>query len=289
MGIQVVRTQQELRASVAAARTMGKTIGLVPTMGALHAGHVSLVDASRAECGFTVVTIFVNPTQFAPHEDFNKYPRTLEADLAKLAGHGVDVVFAPEAAEVYRAGHATYVEMQGVAEPLEGQRRPGHFRGVATVVLKLFNMATPDVAFFGRKDYQQSLVIRRLVEDFDLPIEIRVCPIIREADGLAMSSRNAYLTAAQRAQSLVLSGSLRRAAELVESGERDARMILAAMREMFAAVPEVRLDYLVLVDPDTLADVQTITGPTVAAIAAFVGATRLIDNQLLASGISSSK
>lgn len=278
---QVVTTTAALRACVAAARRQGRSIGLVPTMGALHAGHLSLVDASVGECSFTVVTIFVNPMQFGPQEDFHRYPRDLGADLAALAGHGADLVFAPQVEEIYPPGHATRVEMRGVAEPLEGRCRPGHFSGVATVVLKLFNIATPDVAYFGQKDYQQSLVVRRLAADLDLPIAIRVCPIVREPDGLALSSRNRYLSTAEREQALTLSQSLRLAADLVAAGQRDAAHVLARMRELFAVAPQVRLDYLVLVDPETLAEVRAITGPTLAAVAAQVGSTRLIDNALL--------
>jgi pantoate--beta-alanine ligase len=281
----VVSSRDELRAAVRAARHDGKSIGLVPTMGALHAGHVSLVDASAARCGFTVVTIFVNPTQFGPSEDFRKYPRTLDSDLAALAGHGVDLVFAPPTDEVYRPGHAMYVEPEGPALPLEGRCRPGHFRGVATVVLKLFNMVQPDVAFFGRKDYQQSLVVRRLVDDFDLPIEICVCPIVREADGLAMSSRNAYLDSNARRQALVLSSALQLAEELIQAGQRDAKAVLLQMRTLLATEPEVRVEYVVLANPETLVDVERIEGPTVALIAAFVGTTRLIDNQLLGANL----
>ena len=277
----VVTTAAALRAEVAANRQAGKKIGLVPTMGALHAGHVSLVDASARECGFTVVTIFVNPTQFAPHEDFNRYPRDLNADLANLAGHGADLVFAPEAADMYPPGHATRVELSGVAEPLEGRARPGHFTGVATVVLKLFNLAAPDVAFFGQKDYQQSLVVLRMTTALDLPIAIRVCPIVREPDGLAMSSRNRYLSEKERRQALTLSRSLRLGAELIGSGERNVAKVLSRMREPFAAEPEVKLEYLVLADPETLAEVTQIAGPTVALIAARVGVTRLIDNAVL--------
>ncbi len=193
--------RDELREAVRAARRAGRTIGLVPTMGALHAGHVSLVEASCNECDFTIVTIFVNPLQFAPHEDFQRYPRTLEADLQSLAALPVDVVFAPTSAdEVFPPGQSTFVEVHGVAEPLEGERRPGHFRGVATVVLKLFNMSEPDVAFFGAKDYQQVAVVRQMVRDFNLPIDVRVQPTVRDADGLALSSRNRYLSADERRQ-----------------------------------------------------------------------------------------
>lgn len=284
----VITTVAELRPLLDAQRAAGKSVGLVPTMGALHAGHTSLVEASRRQCDFTVVTIFVNPTQFGPNEDYQKYPRTLDSDLTALAACGTDLVFAPANDEVYRPGHATFVEMHGVALPLEGQRRPGHFRGVATVVLKLFNMVQPDVAFFGRKDYQQTCVIRQLVEDFDLPITIEVCPIVREADGLALSSRNVYLTAAQRQPALVLSRSLRRAAELAAAGEQDAAVILARMHELFFVEPEVRIDYIAVVDPKTLLDVTTIGAKTLAAIAAFVGKTRLIDNRLIGKGADES-
>ncbi|MEX0712516.1 MAG: pantoate--beta-alanine ligase [Pirellulales bacterium] len=279
--MQVVESARELRRAVAAARGGGQLIGLVPTMGALHAGHLSLVEAARRECGFTIVSIFVNPAQFGPGEDYQRYPRTLEADLSALTTLGPDLVFVPDVEDMYPAGHATFVEMQGPAEPLEGRHRPGHFRGVATVVLKLFNLATPDRAYFGQKDYQQALVVRRLVGDLDLPIEIRVCPIVREPDGLALSSRNAYLDAGQRRQALVLGRSLRLAAELVAAGERRAENILERMRAMFAAEPQVRVDYLALVDPQTLADVERVDAPTLAAVAARVGSTRLIDNQLL--------
>ena len=191
-----VTTVAQLREQLRTARRAGRKIGLVPTMGALHEGHLSLVRAAKAECDYTVVSIYVNPSQFGPNEDFAKYPRTLEADLALLAGCGADLVFAPGNDEVYRAGHATWVEVGPVAEPLEGVFRPGHFRGVATVVLKLLNMVQPDAAYFGQKDYQQALVIRRMVADLDLPVAIRVCPTVREPDGLAMSSRNRYLSPA---------------------------------------------------------------------------------------------
>jgi pantoate--beta-alanine ligase len=251
-------------------------------MGALHAGHVSLVEASCDECDFTVVTIFVNPLQFAPHEDFQRYPRTLEADLQALAALPVDVVFAPTTAEeVFPPGQATFVEIHGVAEPLEGEKRPGHFRGVATVVLKLFNMSEPDVAFFGAKDYQQVAVVRQMVRDFNLPIDVRVQPTIRDIDGLALSSRNQYLTSDQRRQALALNRSLRTAADLVARGTRTVEAIRQAMQSVLATAPDLRLDYLAIVDPDTFAPATRVDRPTLVALAAFVGATRLIDNQVL--------
>jgi pantoate--beta-alanine ligase len=278
----IVRSVAELRTAVAAARRAGKKIGLVPTMGALHAGHVSLVEASAAECGFTVVTVFVNPTQFGPKEDFSKYPRTLEADVAAVGAAGADLVFAPDPSEVYPAGYATYVEIAGVAEPLEGECRPGHFRGVATVVLKLFQMACADVAYFGRKDYQQTLVVRQMVRDFDVPIEIRVQPTVREADGLAMSSRNVYLSAAQRQSALVISRALRKTEATAAAGERDVWKLRDVLQTELATVPEVRVQYAVVADAETLREPAVLDRPCVALVAAFVGTTRLIDNLPLA-------
>lgn len=278
----VVTTVRELRQAVAAERGRGKRIGLVPTMGALHAGHLSLVQASASECDFTVVTIFVNPTQFGPNEDFARYPRTLESDLDALAGCEVPmVVFAPPADEVYPPGHATAVEVEGVAQPLEGVRRPGHFRGVATVVLKLFNMAGADCAYFGQKDFQQVRVIEQMVADLDVPIEIRMCPIVREGDGLAMSSRNVYLSPEARRQALSLSESLRLAQQMVAQGRCDAETITRRMRETILAAGPLEIDYVALVDPVSLEEVEAVRGRTLAALAVRVGATRLIDNCLL--------
>lgn len=279
--MQIVRTVGALRQQIGRWRKAEARIGLVPTMGALHAGHLSLVERSRRECDFTVVSIFVNPTQFGPQEDFARYPRDLDADLRLLRPTGADLIFAPELGEVYGPRHATFVEMHGVAEPLEGRCRPGHFRGVATVVLKLFNMVAPDGAYFGQKDYQQSLVIRRLVADLDLPIVVCVCPTVREPDGLALSSRNAYLTAAERQEALVISRALRRAAEVVQSGERRADAVLTEMQTVLAESPGLRLEYLAIVDAETLEPVATIDQTVLAAVAAFVGRTRLIDNALL--------
>ena len=277
----LVRTVAQLRETLAARRRQGKRIGLVPTMGALHAGHLSLVRASKTECDFTVVTIFVNPSQFGPNEDLDAYPRTLEADLDALVQYGVELVFAPAAEEVYRADHCTWIEVGSVAEPLEGQCRPDHFRGVATIVLKLLNMVGADTAYFGQKDYQQAAVIRRMVEDLDVPIELRVCPTVREPDGLAMSSRNAYLGPDARARALVLWKSLQRAVELVAAGERDAQPIIQQMREILLTADDARIDYIALVDPDTLEPVDRIAGPTVALLAVEIANTRLIDNFVL--------
>jgi pantoate--beta-alanine ligase len=274
----VVTTGAELGEAVAAARAAGKSIGLVPTMGALHAGHLTLVRASAAACDFTVVTIFVNPTQFGPREDFAKYPRTLDADLAALAETGADLVFAPTHEEMYPAEFSTYVDPPRAAERWEGERRPGHFRGVTTVCLKLFNLARADCAFFGHKDYQQALVIRRMVEDLDVPVAIRVCPTVREPDGLAMSSRNRYLNPVQRVQAVAVWRSLQCAAALVGQGQRDAELVQQEMRRVLTDAGLARIDYAVLVEPETLEPLAEIREPAVALIAAFVGDTRLIDN-----------
>jgi pantoate--beta-alanine ligase len=270
-----------LRSVLGAARRAGRRIGFVPTMGALHEGHLSLVRAAQAACDFTVVSIYVNPSQFGPNEDLAKYPRTLENDITLLAGCGTNVVFAPANDEVYRPGHDTWVEVGAVAKPLEGLCRPGHFRGVATIVLKLLNMVQPDAAYFGQKDYQQALVIRRMAADLDLPTAIRVCPIVREADGLAMSSRNRYLSLTARQRAIVLSKSLQRANELVASGERSAQIIMTQMRHILKTAEDAQIDYLVLVDADTLEPVETVAGRTLAALAVKVENTRLIDNCLL--------
>jgi pantoate--beta-alanine ligase len=271
----------QLREELDAARRAGKRIGFVPTMGALHEGHISLVRAARAECDYIVVSIYVNPSQFGPNEDLAKYPRTLEKDLALLADCGTDLVFAPSNDEVYPPGHATWVEVGEVAKPLEGVCRPGHFRGVATVVLKLLNMVQPDAAYFGQKDFQQALVIRRMVADLNVPVAIRVCPIVREADGLAMSSRNRYLSPTARRQALVLWRSLQRAAELVKQGECRTQVIADQMRSIIETVEDARIDYIALVDPETLQPIETITGRILVGLAVKIENTRLIDNELL--------
>ena len=277
----LVTTVDSLRGTLATVRREGRKIGFVPTMGALHEGHLSLVRASREECDYTVVSIYVNPSQFGPSEDLNQYPGTLEADLDALARYEVPLAFVPSNEEVYPGGFATWVEVGSVAGPLEGACRPGHFRGVATIVLKLFGMVQPDVAYFGQKDYQQALVIRRMVEDLDVPIAIRVCPIVREPDGLAMSSRNAYLDPARRQRAVVLWKSLCLAGELVERGERSAAVIAEKMRELIQQAEDAKIDYVALVDPDTLEPVSEIRGLTLFALAVRIGGTRLIDNCLL--------
>lgn len=274
-------TIAEVRRAVAAARQEGRTVGLVPTMGALHAGHLRLVEKARDASGFVVVSIFVNPTQFGPDEDFRRYPRTLEADAELCSRGGADLIFAPEVAEVYPTGpSSTFVEVPGLSGTLEGASRPGHFRGVATVVLKLFAIVGPDLAFFGTKDYQQLAVIRRMVEDLNLPVEVRAVPTVREPDGLALSSRNRYLDPDHRRAAVVLSRALSAAAGAVEGGERDADRVRQILRETIGSEPLARLDYAEVVDAQTLEPAREV-GPgqgTVALLAARVGPARLIDN-----------
>lgn len=281
VAVQTAETVAHVRATVDAARRRGNRVGLVPTMGALHAGHMSLISAARRECDFVVVSIFVNPTQFGPQEDFGKYPRDLPADLALCARAGVDAVFCPSPAEVYPTGFASFVEVAGLSDVLEGKIRPGHFRGVATVVLKLFEMVRPDVAYFGRKDYQQQTIIRRMVADLNVPVQIHVCPTIREADGLALSSRNVYLNPNERHSALALSRSLQLARESLAGGERDVGHLRTRMRDLLASTPLVRPDYATIVHPDTLAEASSPLPTLVALVAAKVGATRLIDNEVI--------
>ncbi len=270
-----------MRASLAELRRSGKTIGLVPTMGALHAGHLSLARAAKAACDAVAVSIFVNPTQFGPNEDFSKYPRTFDEDCALLEGEGVELVFAPGVGELYPEGASTFVEVEGIGDRLDGASRPGHFRGVATVVAKLLAIVQPDRAFFGQKDAAQVAVLRRMVRDLCLGVQLVVCPTVREADGLALSSRNRYLSAAERGQALVLSRALAQMQAGFRAGERDAAALRAAGLRVLAAEPAVRLDYLALVDPDTLEDRAEASAGTLVALAAWVGTTRLIDNMLL--------
>jgi pantoate--beta-alanine ligase len=278
---QLATTVHQLWEALEPARRRGEKIALVPTMGALHEGHLSLVRAAKAECDYTVVTIYVNPSQFAPGDDLQRYPRTLQADLDALAGSGADLAFAPSDEALYRPGHSTWVEPPSVAGPLEGRCRPGHFRGVATIVLKLFNLVQADVAYFGQKDYQQALVIRQMVRDLDVPIEIRICPTVRDSDGLALSSRNAYLSPEARRRATVLWQSLQAAQELVAEGQRDASTIVRRMRDVILTAEDAEIDYVALVDPDSLAPVDRLSGRTLAALAVRIENTRLIDNCFL--------
>jgi pantoate--beta-alanine ligase len=250
-------------------------------MGALHEGHLSLVRAAKSQCDLVVVSIFVNPTQFGPQEDFSTYPRNFERDRELLEKEGTDFVFAPAVEEMYPRGAVTYVTVEGLSEKLCGKSRPGHFRGVTTVVSKLFHIVEPDMAFFGQKDAAQAAIIRRMVLDLNMPVQVVACPIVREADGLAMSSRNAYLDPGQRKAALVLYRALMRVRELFERGERKIVPLIAAGRQVFAGEPSVRLDYLEIVDPDTLDSLVEGGAPGLVAVAGFVGATRLIDNVVL--------
>ncbi|MGI9515799.1 MAG: pantoate--beta-alanine ligase [Pirellulaceae bacterium] len=277
----VVNTVADLREAIAAVRATDATIGLVPTMGALHRGHLSLVQRSRQRCDATVVTIFVNPTQFAFEEDLDKYPRPLQQDLRLLAEEGVDLVFVPDEAEVYPEGFTTSINPPQVARMLEGESRPTHFAGVATVVLKLFNMVNADVAFFGQKDYQQSLVVRHLVADLNVPIEIDVCPIVRDEDGLALSSRNVYLSAEERKAALSLNRTLAEAASLIRQGENDGRVLAAQMTQSLIEGGVTELEYAVVADAETLQVQEMVHLPVVLLVAARVGTTRLIDNVLI--------
>jgi len=274
----VAVTVEAVRQRVAAARRRGLSIGLVPTMGALHEGHASLIRAARAETGFVVVSIFVNPAQFSPHEDLARYPRPLEKDLELSGREGVDLAFVPEVAGMYPPGFRTYVEVHELQDVLEGASRPGHFRGVATVVLKLFNIVQPDVAYFGQKDAQQARIIQQMVRDLDVPVSVSVCPIVRSADGLALSSRNRYLDTAQRANAVALSQALAEASALYRNGERDPSALVRAMNDRLAAAPGAVADYAVCVDAETLAPLAVIDRPALLALAVRFGSTRLIDN-----------
>lgn len=276
--MQVVTTLNELRATY---QPWAGTLGLVPTMGALHEGHLSLVRRARAECERVAVSIFVNPTQFGPNEDLSKYPRDLPRDLALLAAEGVDVVWTPTPADVYPPNFQTWVEVEGLTLPLEGALRPGHFRGVTTVVAKLFNAFQAQKAYFGQKDAQQVAVIRRMVLDLNFPIEIIVCPTLREADGLAMSSRNVYLNAEQRQAATTLYRALSAAKAAYENGERSAEALRQIVSAIFASEPLTQLQYFSCADYDSLQEVNALTGKTLLSLAAFLGKTRLIDNFVL--------
>ena len=277
----VLRTVAEMVAFSEAARARGERIAFVPTMGYLHAGHVALLEEGRRRGDRLVLSIFVNPTQFAPTEDLARYPRDLEGDLGKAAGAGTDVAFVPGDAEMYPRGYQTFVQVRELEKGLCGAHRPGHFVGVATVVCKLFNIVRPHVAIFGEKDYQQLAVIRRMVADLDMPIEIAGLPTVREPDGLAMSSRNKYLSPEERQRALALSRGLTAARALFDAGERGAAKLVAAA-EAEIAPAATRVDYVELRDATTLAPIpERVSGPAVIAVAAFVGTTRLIDNRRL--------
>jgi pantoate--beta-alanine ligase len=282
--VELCESAAQAQRAVAVARAAGKRIGLVPTMGALHAGHSRLLELCRAETGLVVVSIFVNPTQFGPAEDFERYPRTITDDLARCDAAGTDLVFAPDVGTLYPHGlHSTFVEVPGLTDMLEGASRPGHFRGVTTVVLKLFEIIRPDLAFFGQKDYQQQAVIKRMIQDLHVPVELRVCPTVREADGLALSSRNRYLSPAQRQAAAGLYRALLLARTAVKSGERHADRIRQILRESLESEAGVKVDYAEVADAETLERCIDLDQSVraVALVAAKLGSTRLIDNAIL--------
>jgi len=274
--IREVRRMQEIALDL---RRTGKTIGFVPTMGYLHEGHLSLVRAARKDCDLVMISIFVNPLQFGPREDFATYPRDLERDLRLAEAEGVDYVFVPSVEEMYPQGFSTYVEVTGeLTEKMCGRSRPGHFRGVTTVVMKLFQIVQPTKAYFGQKDAQQALVIKRMVQDLNVPVEVITCPIVREEDGLAMSSRNVYLNPEERKQALALPQALNAGKELVEKGERDPQKVRERILEVLQNSPGVRVDYVEVCNGENLADLEKLKGPVLLAAAVWVGKARLIDN-----------
>jgi pantoate--beta-alanine ligase len=281
--MKIIASAKEMTSLSKEVRRSGRTVGFVPTMGALHQGHLSLVRAAREQTDIVATSIFVNPTQFGPTEDFSKYPRTFEKDSAMLAAEKTDYIFSPSVEEMYPKDATTWVDVEELSGKLDGRSRPGHFRGVTTVVSKLFNIVQPDMAFFGQKDAAQVAVIRKMVRDLNLDVEIVVCPIVRESDGLAMSSRNAYLNPEQRKQALVLSQALKKVEKLAVQGERNSEKLIGAGKQVIAEEPSVRLDYFEIVNPDTLDPVADVNQGALVAVAAFVGTTRLIDNLLLSA------
>jgi pantoate--beta-alanine ligase len=282
--MKVITSPTEIQSYCRSARADGRTIGLVPTMGFLHEGHLSLMRRARTENDLLVISIFVNPTQFGPSEDYKAYPRDLKHDSEMAAEVGVDVIFAPAARDMYPDGYATFVNVERITEKMCGASRPGHFRGVTTVVAKLFNLVRPHKACFGQKDAQQAIVIKRMAADLNFDVEIVVMPTVREEDGIAMSSRNRYLSPEERQAALVLIRSLRMAESLVRSGQRDAAEISREMRGMIETEPLAKIDYISIVNADTLDDLDTVDGKTLIALAVFIGKTRLIDNVVLDAG-----
>ncbi|MDW7652142.1 MAG: pantoate--beta-alanine ligase [Bacillota bacterium] len=276
--MEIIRDISTLRNQIKAARLPGRTVGLVPTMGYLHEGHLSLLRQARRENDLVVLSIFVNPLQFGVGEDFEEYPRDLDADAAKAEEAGCDLIFAPTVKEMYPKGYATFVDVERLTESLCGASRPGHFRGVTTVVTKLFNIVTPDHTYFGQKDAQQALVLRKMAKDLNMDLTVQIMPIIREADGLAMSSRNVYLLPEERNAATVLSRSLRQAQERIEHGERDANAIIKCITETIDTEPLANIDYVAVVDTDEIKKTETIQGQTLIALAVRFGKTRLIDN-----------
>lgn len=278
--MRIVHTINEVRQITSAARKQKSRIGFVPTMGALHAGHGSLIEAAKAECDFVVVSIFVNPTQFGPGEDFQQYPRTLDSDTAYCEQLGVDLVFAPSADEMYPAEQLTWVDTEKLTDRLCGASRPGHFRGVTTVCTKLFNIVQPDIAYFGQKDAQQAVVIRRMVQDLNLPLEIRVCPIVREDDGLAMSSRNKYLSADERSRAVCLYQALTHCQSQIATGQTQTAPLIAEIQRIVEN-RQGRIDYISIVDPESLEPLEQIEQKALILLAVYIGKVRLIDNLLI--------
>lgn len=281
MNVNTVFAIDDVRRAIASARSEANTIGLVPTMGALHEGHASLIRAARAATGFVVVSLFVNPTQFGPGEDFERYPRQREQDLEVCSREGANLLFAPEADVMYPPHFRTFVEVRELQDVLCGASRPGHFRGVATIVLKLFDIVQPDVAYFGQKDFQQVRILQQMVYDLNVPVQLKVCPIVREPDGLALSSRNRYLDPAQRKNAVVLYQALEEARRSIESGERDAGQVQRSLISRIESAPGALLDYAAVVDADSLRPLVRLEGQVLIALAVKFGATRLIDNLLL--------
>jgi len=276
------KTVAEMHTACRTLRNAEHTLGFVPTMGALHAGHLSLVAAARAQNDAVVASIFVNPMQFGPNEDYEAYPRDYDEDYRKLESSGVHVLFAPSTEEMFPPGNTAYVEAGELGSRLDGASRPGHFRGVATIVARLFHIVQPDRAYFGQKDAAQVAVLRRIVRDLNIPVQLEVCPIVRENDGLALSSRNRYLSQDERRRALILTHALASVEELAKQGETKTRVLRAAMIKTFAGDSHVRMDYAAVVDPESLLPVDDICGGALVAVAVFIGSTRLIDNLLLA-------
>jgi len=279
--MEVAETIKSVRRLVKAARSKGNKIGLVPTMGALHIGHICLIEKAVKGSDFVVVSIFVNPTQFGPAEDFEKYPRSFESDLEICRKAGVDIVFAPSPQEMYKKENLTWVNVEKLTEPLCGRSRPRHFRGVTTVCAKLFNIVEPDVAYFGQKDAQQAIVIKRMVADLNSQVEIVVCPTVREPDGLAVSSRNKYLSEQQRKDATYIYKSLKKCESLVEAGTTDSKTIIGEMKQILNQVSSIEIEYISIVDAESLQELERIAGKALAAVAVKIGSARLIDNILI--------
>ena len=282
--MEVAETIKSVRKLVKAARSKGNKIGLVPTMGALHIGHICLIEKAVKGSDFVVVSIFVNPTQFGPGEDFEKYPRSFESDLEICRKAGVDIVFAPSPQEMYKKENLTWVNVEKLTEPLCGRSRPRHFRGVTTVCAKLFNIVEPDVAYFGQKDAQQAIVIKRMVADLNMPLEIVVCPTVREPDGLAVSSRNKYLSEQQRKDATCIYKSLKKCESLVEAGTTDSKTIIGEMKQILNQVSSIEIEYISIVDAESLQELERIAGKALAAVAVKIGSARLIDNIIVDAG-----